>query len=408
MNPVDPASALTRRSFLRGSAAAAASLSILPASAIAGTESNSRIEVGIVGLGGRGSLIADLIAEKHKGLHITAVADYFPQVAKSAGDRHQVAPNRRFSGLSGCAKLLASKVDAVFLETPPCFFPDHAALAIEAGVHIYIAKPIAIDVPGCLRIDELAKTCTQKQKCFLVDFQFPTEELNIEVVRRCREGLIGPIALLESFYCDESFPDPVKTTTIEDRLRNLIWVNDIEIGGDNLVNAGIHSIDAALWLAGSAPVSASGASRIVRADPHGDATDVYSITFRFADGQILSHFGEHLSNTHGYVARCTAYGRDGYAQLNYEGPAFVRGNKGGFRGGDVKNLYVDGIHRNLDTFEACIRNSRFENQTAASGVRSTLTAILGRQAAKHNQILTWDQLLNDKHVIQPDLKGLLA
>lgn len=408
MNPNESASALTRRSFLRSSAAAAVSLSILPASAIAGTDANSRIEVGIVGLGGRGGLIADLMAEKHKGFHIAAVADYFPEVAQAAGDKHQVASERRFSGLSACAKLLASRVDAVFLETPPCFFPDHAALAVAAGAHIYMAKPVAIDVPGCLRIEELAKICTQKQKCFLVDFQFPTEELNIEVVRRCKEGLIGPIGLLESFYCDEAFPDPVKTATIEDRLRNLVWVNDIEIGGDNLVNAGIHSVDAALWLIGAAPVSASGASRILRADPHGDSTDVYSITFRFADGRILSHFGEHLSNTHGYVAWCTAYGRDGYAKVNYEGPAFVRGNKGGYRGGDVANLYVNGIHRNLDKFETCIRKGPFENETAAQGVRSTLTTILGRQAAKRNEILTWERLLSDKQVIQPDLKGLKA
>jgi len=408
MNPTDSASAMTRRSFLRGSAAAAAAISILPSSAVAGTEANSRIEVGIVGQGGRGGLIADIIAEKHKGLKIVAVADYFPQVAQAAGDKHQVAPDRRFSGLSACAKLLASKVDAVLLETPPCFFPDHAALAVGAGAHVYMAKPVAVDVPGCLRIEELAKTSTQKQKCFLVDFQIPTEELNIEVVRRCKEGLIGPIGLLESFYCDEAFPDPVKTATIEDRLRDLVWVNDIEIGGDYLVNAGIHAIDAALWLAGSAPVSASGASRVLRADPHGNSPDVYSVTYRFADGQILSHRGEHVRNTHGFAAQCVAYGREGYAQVNYEGPAFARGNKGGFRGGDITNLYVNGISRNLDTFEACIRQGRCENQTAALGVRSTLTTILGRQAAKRNEIITWNQLLSDKQVIQPDLTGLKA
>jgi len=396
----------SRRDFIRRSAALTASLSVLPAGAVRGAAANSRIEVGIVGQGGRGGLIADIIADKHKGLQLVALADYFPDVVQAAGERLKVDAKRCFHGLDGYRRLLASKVDAVLLETPPCFFPDHASAAVEAGVHVYMAKPVAVDVPGCRGIAEMGKLAAQKSRVFLVDFQVPTEDLNIEVVRRCKDGLIGPLGLLSSFYCDESFPDPARSATIEDRLRGLVWVNDTEIGGDYLVNAGIHAVDAALWLAGAVPVSASGATRIVRPDPHGNSPDIVSVTYRFADGLIMNHQGEHLRNTHGFACSCTAYGRDGYAMVNYEGSAFVRGNKGGFRGGDVTNLYVNGISRNLDKFEACIRQGRFENETVASGVNSTLTTILGREAARKNTVLTWEQLMQEDLRIEPDLTGL--
>ena len=44
------------------------------------------------------------------------------------------------------------------------------------------------------------------------------------------------------------------------------------------------------------PVSAMGASRIGRSDPHGDSHDVFSVTYEFPNGMILNHRGEHLKN----------------------------------------------------------------------------------------------------------------
>jgi hypothetical protein len=58
----------------------------------------------------------------------------------------------------------------------------------------------------------------------------------------------------------------------------------------------------------------------------------------------------------------------------------VRGNKGGYKGGEVQNLYVDGIARNLDTFHKCIVDGIYDNPTVESSVDSTLTTILGREA----------------------------
>ena len=74
-----------------------------------------------------------------------------------------MAKERRFSGLDACKRLLAVKPDAVFLETPPYFFPIHAQAAVEAGCHVYMAKPVAVDVPGCLRILEAGRAATRKK-----------------------------------------------------------------------------------------------------------------------------------------------------------------------------------------------------------------------------------------------------
>jgi predicted dehydrogenase len=336
-----------------------------------------------------------------------ALADYFAQVVREAGERLGVPKDRCFSGLSGYRGVIASKVDAVFLETPPCFFPEHASAAVDAGVHVYMAKPVAIDIPGSLVIDEIGNKAARCKQIFLVDFQVPTDPFNIETVKRCHEGLIGKTGMLCSFYTDEAFPDPPKTETIESRLRNLIWVNDRELGGGFLVNAGIHALDAALWMAGERPANATGLSRTIRNNPHGDTADVYSITYGFESGLILNHRGEHLKNTHGFTCNCIAYGQHGFAEIGYQGQAWLRGNKGGYRGGEVKDLYVNGITRNLDRFENDIRQQQYDNPTVQPSVNSTLATILGREAGRRNALVTWDDIIAEKHRIVPDLTGLV-
>ena len=76
------------------------------------------------------------------------LGEVFIQVARNIGEKHELAKNRCYSGLSGYQKLIADKVDAVFCETPPYCFPDHVTAAIDAGCHVYLAKPVACD-PWC-------------------------------------------------------------------------------------------------------------------------------------------------------------------------------------------------------------------------------------------------------------------
>ncbi|MCP4611986.1 MAG: Gfo/Idh/MocA family oxidoreductase [Planctomycetes bacterium] len=398
---------MTRRSFMSGVGATALSFTIVKPGSVCGTGANSRIEAGCIGLGSRGKMIARML-KKHGGYQITAVADYFPNIAKTAGEQLKISKARRFSGLSGYTKLIESKVDAVFLETPPYCFPEHVEAAVKADCHVYIAKPLACDVPGCLKIARMAQKAKEKKKVFLVDFQTRTDPFYIEGIKRVQDGVIGKVGMLSSEYNDESFSDPPKTANIESRLQHLIWVNDNELGGSYLVNAGIHAIDVALWITDQLPISAMGSSRITRRQSHGDSHDVYSVTYEFADGLILNHRGEHLKNRFGFRCDCFAQGRDGYLETGYNGRVRILGNRDGYRGGEVVNLYPSGAERNIDTFYKCVSNSIYENPTVEPSVNSTLATILGREAAERNTKLTWDEVIRENKKLEVDLSGLRA
>lgn len=397
---------VNRRGFLKG-VAAGASVAMMTRASAQGSAANSKIRAGVIGLGGRGVMIAKMVRD-HGGYDLTAVADYFPAVAEGVGEQLGVPKKNRFSGLSGYKRLLDTDVEAVFLETPPYCFPDHVEAAVESGRHVYMAKPIACDVPGTLRVQAAAQKAQTGKKVFLIDFQMRTEPLVIEGVQRVQKGEIGALSLLSSTYTDEGFPDPPLTDTVASRLQNLVWVNDNALGGGFLVNAGIHAIDVALWLAGANPVAASGASRIARNEPHGDSHDVYSITYEFPDGLFLNHRGEHLGNRFGFHCECAAYCREGYLDTAYDGQVRMLGIREGWRGGEVKGLYPEGAQRNIKTFHQYVLDGDCSNPTVEPSVNATLTTLLGREAAERKARLTWDQLLAENRRLEPNLSGLDA
>jgi len=398
---------ITRRGFISGAGAAALSFAVVKPSAVTGTQANSRIKVGVIGLGSRGRMIAGMV-QKHGGYEITALADYFEKVEDAAGEQLGVPKSKRVSGLGAYQGQIASGVDAVFMETPPYCFPEHVEAAVEAGRHVYLAKPLGCDVPGCLRIRDAAKKATANKKVFLVDFQTRTDPFFIEGVKRVHEGAIGRIGLLSSEYNDESFRDPPKTATVESRLQELIWVNDDALGGSYLVNAGIHAIDVALWIAGQMPTSAMGASQIVRPGPHGDSHDVFSLTYEFPNGMILNHRGEHLKNRSDFRSDCLAQGQDGCLETGYTSRVRILGTRTGWRGGDVVNLYPSGAERNIDAFHKCVTTGVYANSTVEPSVNATLATILGREAARRRTKLTLDNVLRENRRLEPDLTGLKA
>ncbi len=398
---------IDRRRFLKstGLFAGAAGLTIVEPERVFGARANSRIKLGVIGCGGRGHWITNLFAQ-NGGYEIHAVADYFQEVADACGDALKVDKERRFSGLTGYKKLMESGVEAVALETPPYCFPDHAGAAVAAGLHVFMAKPVAVDVPGTLEIGKLGRKSTKNKRCFLVDFQIPTDPFNIEAVRRAHDGSIGRIVMISTCYLAGRFGDPPRGKAADSRFRNLVWVNDVDLGGGYHVNACIHAVDAGLWVARQRPISAVGNSAVGRPSPHGDSRDLFSLTFEFADGTIMNHVGSHINAP--FHVRCVAYGQNGNLEIGYVGSAFVSGGSKPYDGGEVENLYQAGAVRNIAKFHDNIKKGDFSNPTVDPSVNSTLATILGREAARRRIRLAMGDLIEENRTIEVNLEGLKA
>ena len=397
---------LNRREFIAGTGAAALSFTVMKPELVRGAAANSKIKLGLIGCGGRGNWITNLF-QQHGGYEIVAVADYFQDRVDKYGDKFQVPPARRYTGLSGYKKLLEDKLDAVAIITPPYFRPEQAAAAVEAGCHVFAAKPVAVDVPGSNSIAVSAKKATDKKLCFLVDFQTRVDKFYSEAVKRVHNGDIGTIAFGEATYHCNRLSINADPGTPEARLKN--WVFDKKLSGDIITEQNIHALDVASWIMNEPPLYAFGSGgRKVRVDV-GDCWDHFALLFQYADNVGITfssrQFNGHDTKPDGIRNRM--FGDKGVLEAQYGGQVIIRG-KNFYRGGKSPAIYKDSVIINVATFHKDITESRFDNSTVAPSVRSNLVTILGRTAAYQNRLVSWEEIVNSKEKCVADLKGLKA
>jgi len=401
-------STLTRRTFMGGALAAsamgAASAGAPAADQAKAPEITRKFKLGLVGCGSRGHWITRFF-RRHGGFEFHAVADYFQEAADRTGNELGVDKARRFSGLSGYKGVIESGVEALVIEDVPYFYPEQAKAAVEAGCHVYMAKPIAVDVPGCLAIGSLAKQATQKKRCFLVDYQLPTQPANIEVANRVRDGALGRLGQVLSYGFGGGLADPPKGPTPDSRLLGRAWYSDIVFGGDVILFYDIHIVDGVIWVMGKKPVSACGRSRICRPNPHGDRTDCGEMTFEYDDGTLWTHVVHALNdNPDTPSLSASFYGTEATAHIQYGGKVFVRGGAKHYVG-QIGSIYDDGVVRNVAEFYRNLTEGHFDNPTARRAVDGTLTGILGREAAARRRYLTMEELIRDNKKLEADLTG---
>ncbi len=390
---------LGRRAFLGGMAAA--TFTVLKPSAVRGTEANSAINLGMIGCGGRGTWIARLFANSGK-YRLVACSDYFQDRVDTFGQRFQIEANRRYARLSGYKRLLESKLDAVAIETPPYFHPEQAAAAVDAGKHVFTAKPIAVDVPGCLSIAESGKKAASRKLVFLVDFQTRANEIYREAVRRVHAGDIGKLAFGEAHYPWQGSGSATDSTDPEERLRQ--WYCTLALSGDVIVEQDIHTLDVATWLINADPVRAFGAGgRAIR--KFGNIWDHFAVTYWFPNNFILSFTSVKMIPGAKDEIRCRIFGSEGMVHTDYFGEVWVHGNKP-YEGGTLDNLFTAGAVTNIEDFYRFIVEGNCANTTVAPSVRSNLTSVLGRTAAYSGKVVTWDDMMRTKEKLEPDLKGL--
>lgn len=401
------ASAVSRRRFLSNAGTAALGFTIVKPELVRGSSANGRVSLGVIGCGARGRWIADLF-RKHGGYDIVALADYFQDRVDEVGSAYGVPPDRRHTGLSGYRRLLEQKVDAVAIESPPYFHPGQAADAVDAGAHVFLAKPVAVDVPGCRTVEQSAARATANRLCFLVDFQTRANELFAEAIRRVHEGALGRLAFGEATYHAEdpwvSQHEHARLETPEGRLRG--WGLSRELSGDIITEQNIHTIDVASWVMRQPPAAAFGTGGRKYRDV-GTCWDTFTVTFQYPENVGIAFSSRQFDGygTRPEGIRNRMFGSDGVLETEYGGQVLLRG-KQFYRGGQTSGIYEEGAVANIAAFHDGIQRGDYSQRTVAESVRSNLVTILGRTAAYGARVVTWDEILRSDERFEPDLTGL--
>jgi len=398
---------VNRRHFL-ASSGATLGLGLLTPQLAFSANADTAIKIGLIGCGGRGKWIANLF-RKHGGYQLVAVADYFQNRVDAVGDEFQITAEHRFTGLSGYKRLLEEKFDAVIIQSPPYFHPEQAAAAVAAGKHVYLAKPVAVDVPGSQSVAASGTKATQNKLCFLVDYQMPTLPLFQDAVAQIKKGELGTIVSAEASYQTGLVSEAVDRARQADRtnpeLRLRAWVTDRALSGDVITEQNVHAIDMVCRLLDTAPLRAYGTGGKKR-DFVGDCWDHFSVIFDFPN-QITTTFSSKQVGFGFDDIMCRVYGTNGMADLHYAGQSLIKSKEYG-NAVTAPNLYTSGAEANIAAFHEAISKRDFTNLTVAPGVRTNLTAILGRTAAYRNSVVTWEEMMRANEPLTASLQGLKA
>ena len=393
---------LTRRRFLRQSSLLAASAAaVVNFPNVLRAEGKQPLNAVIIGVGGRGGGAGKnfLDAAKEVGVEakIVAVADIFPEQAKRGVDNFGVAEDKCFSGFDAYEKALAVPgVNYAILASPPGFRAAHFKACVAAGKHVFMEKPVAVDGPGCRIMYEAAEQSRSKGLKVAAGTQRRHQAGYIETIKRIKEGAIGDVVTMRAYWVNSG---PIwhrgekGESDLEVQIRN--WYHYVWLCGDHICEQHVHNLDVCNWIMNDHPVRCWGmGARQQLGNSSGEIWDSFAVEYEYANGvRIYSYCGQ-IKREWSNVSEGVE-GTKGSAN-----PSGLIQPKGGenwrFRGKGI-DAYVQ---EHIDLINAIVNNT--ELNEAKQVTDSTLTAIMGREAAYSGAGTEWEAILNSKFGYGPD------
>lgn len=316
------------------------------------------LRTGIIGAGWIGRRHAETIGQ-HADAEVSAVCDVDPERAA------QVAGLSDALVFSDWRQMLDSAaLDALWICTPPLTHAAPAVAALDAGLPLYLEKPVARTLGDAA---EIVAAAARGTTVCTVGYQWRAVEVLGELHRALAGQTVGCL-VGQSVGGTESRP----------------WFLDRAAGGGNLLERGSHHIDLARVLAGEvAAVQAAGST--VRLAPRlagaaGDIDDAVSVLLHFTSGAVgtivIAWTSDDLPGR--YLVEVTA--PDASLRLDLDPDFRLSGVSGGSAVTGVS--LSQPFERSVDRFIAAVRAGDPEGVlcTPADAARTLAVAVAAEEA----------------------------
>ncbi len=369
------------------------------------------LRAGLIGCGSRGTGAAKDFLSAGSNLEIVALADMFVDQLNSCRENLKkeknvnVADDKCFIGFDAYQKVIDCDVDIILLATPPHFRPLHFAASVDAGKHIFMEKPAAVDPVGVRSIMVSSKKAQSKGLTVICGTLYRHQRDYVETYKQVMDGAIGKIVSANVNYNQGQLWFKTRQqgwSDMEWMIRD--WVNWSWLSGDHIVEQLIHNIDVMQWFIGKHPVKATGFGARQRRVT-GDQYDMFGVDFVFDNDAHLNsmcrqidgcdnNISDYIVGTEGYTnCHNTIFNFDGTIKWEYQYP---KNDKGEI---DKTKMISGYIQEHID-FVTCIRLNTPVVESEALAI-STLTCIMGRISAYTGKQVTWAEMLGSNLELKP-------
>lgn len=365
---------------------------------------NEKLVVGIMGVNGRGSSLAQTFIA-NPGATVGFVCDVDVRALEKGAAIVEKASGKRPETVSDFRKLLDNKtIDILVVAAPNHWHAPATILGCAAGKHVYVEKPCSHNP----REGELAVEASRKyNRVVQMGSQRRSRPSIIEAVEKVRGGELGRVMYSRTWYSSRRGPighgkpadvpewldyklwqGPAPDRPFVDNLVHYNWHWHWHWGNGELGNNGVHALDVARWALGvDFPTRVTSAGGKYRHDDDQETPDTHMVSYDFGDKTITweglswSPFGPGVSQFgltfHGDKGSMLLQdnGYKIYDMQNKEVASF--GGKGG-----------DGEH--IENFLQCIRTGQRPNADIEEGHKSTLLCHLGNIAHRVDRVLHCD------------------
>jgi predicted dehydrogenase len=388
---------ISRRDFMKASATigAAAMFSGREKLFAQGTD---KLRVGLIGCGGRGTGAAKDCVRSSENVEIVAMGDLFrdrlegslEDLKNEVGEHVSVTEEMMFEGFDAYKQVIATDIDMVILGTPPHFRPEHLKAAVEAGKHIFMEKPVAVDPVGIRSVIASSELAKKKGLAIVAGTQRRHQAHYLDIMKRIQQGDIGEIVGGQCYWNMGELWVVEKEqgwSDMEWQCRN--WLYFTWLSGDHIVEQHVHNLDVINWAIGSHPVQCMGmGGRQVRTAPKfGNIFDHFAIEYEYPNGVRVLSMCRQTAGCNNQVSERV---------VGTKGQTYTDGSNGFIEGpnaykyeGESRNPYEQ-EHTDLI---ASIRSGEPLNE-GKRVAESTMTAIMGRMSAYTGRALKWDWAMN--------------
>ena len=395
----------TRREFLKVSAAVPAA-AWSPGVFAAGSDV---IRVGLIGCGGRGTEAATQAMNADRGVRLVALADVLMDRAqekrnllKTKYPEQVTATNETcFAGFDGYKHVIEAS-DVVLIANAAKFHPLYMMAAIQAGRHVFVEKPHAIDPAGIKVVQAACELARQKRLSVLSGLQSRFWPGYRETIARVHDGAIGEILSIQETWLRPPYvlyPRKPGLTEVEWQASNQYHFH--WLSGDDVPQTLVHNFDRARWaMREQSPVKCHGMGgrSTLHGEIYGSVFDHHAIAYEFANGvrmyamcrTIPDCYNENSSFLQGTKGRAfvTQMRIEGETQWQYSGPKM--------HSSPDHNPYQ--IEHN-ELFKAIRSGNPINSGHYMTG--STLTGIMGQISCYTGKEVTWEQVVNSDFYYPP-------